>query len=301
MLYHSLSLFVIVTNLAVAEINDYQDAAYEAWEADHYKVYATKGEPLGPEKTLVLLQNLHNAYQGKLGTADRLAKVDNLLSINKIDTTKCTPHYFGGLNKIIEYESVYTINVIPYIKHFKSKLFLLCKEQFERNISAHLSNIDRANIRALHDEVFNANNRLDMVEQYFYIPRVAIQRGSLNYFVQKSTQDLTIFTANKQGKKLFSREIIRLIGTPCGQVTKWSKEGLETLNILKYDKDLMRQLKPETLERLVDAEICAEIDKLSLEVLSKYIYDDLKVRFLPPHEHLGKKLLDCFRSPHTKD
>lgn len=62
---------------------------------------------------------------------------------------------------------------------------MLRKEQLERNVSIHLSNIDKANTRALNDEVFKANNRLDIVELYFCIPSEAKQRCNLNYFEQE--------------------------------------------------------------------------------------------------------------------
>lgn len=281
-MYYLLGLYLIsIASFANAESGDGKFRS-ETIEAESQQIFTTREQPLGPERTLELLHNLHEYFSGKPESAERAQKLHNLLLRSKIDKTKCTAADFKTFNEYISYYSIYTVNIIPYLKYFKIEQFRECKDQLERNFSTHLSKIDEINIRALHEDVVKANNGLDLVEQAFYIPKRALLKGSLEYFMRQSPQELPMFTANNDGEKLFSSEMLRLFGNLCGRVMNQSNESLETLNTLKFDKDVVAQLRPDIRDWLVCVEICNTIDRMSLQVLSKNLFDEIKVRFPPP-------------------
>lgn len=81
----------------------------------------SRGEPLELETSL---QDMSKADLSGPEKARLASKVEALLSMSKIDKTKCSVAYFRKFNKMIEYELDYALNVIPYLKYFRNKLFV---------------------------------------------------------------------------------------------------------------------------------------------------------------------------------
>lgn len=274
--------YLLATCTAFALADKDENDSDQAWKTIHYKVFATTGESrIPPEETLELLNKLSVLEAENKGPKAGIGSIDvkDLLFISELETSKCNADYFRNVNSLIYHESIFKVNLIPYLIHFKQRQLKMCLGKFAsgvRSDSAHLSKLDRINLLAFREEVLKANHGKNIEEQLFYIQRQAVQTGAFEYFKIASTQDPKVFTSNKKGKELFKAEILRLIGKPCANIIKSFEESLDLFSALKKDTSLTKQLDGNTLKWLESAEICGSSYVQDLWALAKHIYEKLK-------------------------
>lgn len=147
--------FIIDKKAIAKKIHDdqvfIQAAVTDDWEEPHYKVYAVKGDSIEPEETLNMLKRLRDIYAGRTDkdSVNRANKVINLIEASQISADKCNLESLTKLNKLIEYNSAYRINVVPYLDHYIGQQFRICRPMAAFKLNEALGKIPKDHLEGV--------------------------------------------------------------------------------------------------------------------------------------------------------
>lgn len=98
-------------------------------QSDRNQVFARSGyPPMGPAETLETLRRLSDSY-GQGSSKDK-RQIETLISVSELTRERCCQDFVDQMNNLLRMNSVYKVNLVPYLKHFKEELLDRCKNQF---------------------------------------------------------------------------------------------------------------------------------------------------------------------------
>lgn len=127
-------------------------------------VYAVKGDSMKPEETLNMLKRLRDLYADRIDrdSVNRANKVINLIEASKISADKCNLEYLTKLNNLVDYNSAYRINVVPYLDHYIKEQFQICRPIAALKLDEALSKIPKDHIEGvtiIHKQMSKSRHR----------------------------------------------------------------------------------------------------------------------------------------------
>jgi len=282
-----LSLQHLIVVGLLLQLSESEAIGAEIWPSNAEEldalVFAREGDPIEPEKTLVLLNQLEAASSDKL-TNSRRRRIKALSEASKLDPTKCRLVNYLQLNFLFSYNSPFATNIIPYLKFCKRNFFSFCKQNFidqAQEAIAKLSADERANAAELVRRIVKTSD--EIYDPYFFVPRTSIVSGTIG-FIEEQTGPMNY--RQRLGKKKGRDEIERIVGEKVGDLCDNVRFQLESLVFL-LDEDFVDQLDTSTRDWLVRAKVCREIVN-KFDVVMDEIHVVLKKSYPKPRKSLFK-------------
>lgn len=207
---------------------------------------------LPPAATLHLLVQLDD-YYGRAKRAGFKARVNSLIEVSQINIRKCGKENSESLDKLIESNKASTLNIIPYLNHYRERQYYLCNkiitEFLEKNY-AMLSEEDKRNMDLLKESV--AKPSFKAILKY-----IEKREGSL-WNVSK-----------EEFEELFDKDVKGLCQRVNAKINIRDHLGVKNFLI---PKDFSSKMKQTTKERLKAARICGVYMK-NINLLRPQVYD----------------------------
>lgn len=273
----------------------------DGWRDAHNKVYAIRGGThLPPPTILELLESLETYYKDKLddGSIERDRRVRKLLSIARMKETDCDWAHLHTFSDLLNYNSIFTINVVPYIKHYRREWYSMCNEQFEAEFEqelAHLSADQRKDMTLLRNSVTKSENHLNVAN---YIYKLDLEEGILN-FIEQQSGPFDPEAMHKRGlnevARRFEMDVIHL----CESITIELNSIMKIYSILKTDKLLVKKINHSILEWITNVNVCEDVLG-SADAICRNAYHAWLSNHPSNSRKLANTILNCFQPKHSK-
>lgn len=270
--------------------------AEEDWKDIHNQVYAMKGDHLHPTKTYELLEILENAYKGRPedGLIRRSQRVGKLLSMARLTESDCDWEHFHVFEDLIRYHYMYSVNVVPYLKHYRREWSNKCEERLDsmlRREISQMSGAQRTEMESLRQNVVISDNGLNVAN---YMSKLSLDGGIIKFIEQQSGPfDPAILHKSKLGFREVARRFETHVLRLCESITIELKPTMKIYKSLKNDKVIVKHMNHFLLEWLTNVNVCEDILSNADEICwNAYKY------WLHNHPTTVKRLVNtlCFRS-----
>lgn len=235
------------------------------------KVYATQGQSIGPTKTADLLRRLMKIYEDE-PDADLMRKdLRSLIEVGNIDETKCDKNTVMSINELMQSFKMYSVNLVPYLKHCKNELYSSCEEIFEDELEESiysLSRPERIKILLLRRGVSESiDESLNVDKQYQLIPRSAIEEGIITYMEQHTKLINAVDESDvKISKDKFLNEFENWVVNLCERVT-WAID--HKVELFMDDEELVEKMDQKTLTWMTNWRLCRDIQRNMIDIASE--------------------------------
>lgn len=272
----------------------------ENWKAAHYQVFATTGAPLEPEKTRKLIEQLMLSYGNKDDpeTSRRREKLAPLFELSKLDGRKCTLDEFARSSRLLAYESIFIINLVPYLRYFRFEQFKLCLGRFESEVAkeaAGLSESEVEKVRSLREHV-EAAWQHKILPPFFVAPHKSLAEGVAAFLEQSGV--LEGLAESTQRRLKFDFIFLQRVGVLCGALIKQLDHSMQQLGAYRFDKRVAKLLSETTLEWATNYELCRDIQ--AFHGLHKDAYKVFKQSHELNRSRLSKLIPQRFVKKHQK-
>jgi len=257
----------------------YADQADEDWKTMHYKVYATEGSPLKVEETQELLKQLQSLYSGRTdeGSIGRKMRVDSLLRASQVSTENCERNYMTELNQLIQHHESYELNLIPYLKHWRSEQYKLCKDvlvEEEKKAASALSDDDRQQVVEFINRCLEARRCSEAELEKPYVSRKSLMEGLLAHLKSEGFA-LDRKTLLARGYKKYSEQVESSVGATCRRVRKVMTPLVYLYK--QFDEALVPKIDGFSLTWVAYERICRDFlyeSSLITELTYKFLTDE---------------------------
>lgn len=241
------------------------------WTEIYNKVYATQGESLEPETTADLLRRLLKVYEDEPDAALMRKNLRSLIEAGNIDETKCDKNTIMSLNELIQSYKMYSVNLMPYLKHCKDDLYYTCEEIFEDELEESINSLDkqeRIKILLLRKSVSESiDESLDVDKQYLSIPRSSIEEGIITY-MEPITR--LINPADESDVKISKDKFINAfenwVVNLCERVT-WAIDA--KIGLFMDDEELVGRMDKKTLTWMTNWRLCRDVQRDMVNIASE--------------------------------
>lgn len=273
--------FAVLKTCSASEIND------ETAKEIQTVLFAPEGaflEPIQPTRTLELLKQLRDYYESQSSkeSIEMKKRLDMLISVSIGKKEKCerrTMILFW--QSIIKTYFSHSLNIVPYIRIYRLKQFLACKDILAENLAKDVAKLrhDQASDLGLFREIFVQCGRIGDLTTiinwpYYYDPFEEL-RCTIKGFVQQKATHL------KGQDKSRMRELIRneveKVSEMCSSLQEASNSSIEGFNVYMYNlnpglfgqydlNEFQKKIDQVSLEWIVSSKICDKVfyDKGSL-------------------------------------
>lgn len=227
------------------------------------KVFATKGTSLEPAKVRGHLEDLKASYFGLNDEGSRsLGKTLSSL-IDVCDTSNSAKCYHGPFLKfdsLIKANSQFSVNIVPYLQHCRSKMFHRCKQVFDGELQKsvkHLDNYSKEEIKTLVEEIVEKST--EKITAFSHkIPLEALKKG-VKSFLEKHNYLAANFAQVNVSKE---NKCKRGLNTVCDTIVE--DIGTSTQHYEQQfmaNQDLAAKLEPFELDWVLKVKVCRFIQQ----------------------------------------
>lgn len=292
-------LFALISilNLVSCNVTKKEDD----WKETHSQVYATTGGHLDPTKTYELLEILENIYADRTddGSIGRAQRVGKLLSVARLTVADCNWEHFHVFDELIRYNRMYSVNVVPYLKHYRRKWASMCDEQLDsllRQEVVHLSGEQRTKMTSLRQHVVISNNGLNVAN---YVSKLNLKEGITDYIEQESGPfEAAILRKSKFGFKEVARRFETHVLRLCESITVELEPTMKVYMSLKDDKIIVKRMSHFLLEWLTNVNVCEDILSKKDEICWAAYKNWLHNHPTPVKRLTNSLMKSCFNSKH---
>lgn len=254
------SYLIVAVYLAGGSVSGQSD---EGWKEIHYKIYATTGKPIEPTKTRLLMQQLVDMYtnQQDEATLKRYEKLAPLLEVSNISRDKCHVDILEKQDKLLIYEAMYSINVVPYLRYYRREQFKTCILDFVQEIEWSLENIDEKTIEKMRllRESIEQVWQMKVESPNIHVPPVILQKGVLEFMKKDDSFDPDQVVQHKTRKIEFEYSFSDLVVKICSKIVPEFKPIMTLMGSFRYDKLVVSAMDSKTNEWIANYEICDDI------------------------------------------
>lgn len=268
---HSLVFIIFLAHLLVAPFIHCEDGD-RIWG----RVFALSGQPIDPQQTLSLLENLEDLYYEPKNNvqAKRYVKVRILLDSNYIAYHKCAGSSFKLMEDEIRMNSIYP-NVVFYLATNRVRQFEYCKKVFERELDDDLYNLDnhmKKEIEKLRISVIDENSVQDIVADENFCNEI------MSYLQSKTSLSFKEFVNQPEvGEKNFNQEYDKHVYGLCNKVLSVVKPTIDLEPLLVYDESLADSIDELSISWMKNIKLCRFIT--GTEKLDSIVYQALRKRY----------------------
>lgn len=305
-LFITLSLIFCNKVGAEPEAEEIDEEYEKLWKSVHYQIYDNKGLHKDPHEILDLFKQLQAIYVGHddRATRHRRSKVNVLVEVATIRTDKCRRKNFDQFSQLIERNSPFFNNVVPYLKHYRREQIRICQSEFKRNFDkafAEMGTDTEVKILRLVAKVVEASEdriRLEERQDMFHTPHTFMTRGIFTYMLDEGAEEEMKQLALLK-KKDGLDEVWNLLNTHILPITGATKHAMDQFMFI-----LTQGLGPQIDDNL---RLWIQIDNLCHDIWDDVykIRDDIYLIVMdtygPPKQNFGKKLMKRIRNKVGKD
>lgn len=256
------------------------------------KLFAFDAEPIGVDKTLELLTHLALIYKDGadgIDVTDRSDQVNALIQVSLISADKCDDSSLLKRWSLMEYHSSYTVNIMPYLRHFWIEQFNKCNNVFAGSLRESIKGLDSGLIEfmaQLRESVFKVGNNKELssalAEPFNFVSKAAYKEAVLAAMERRVGSE-TKFKQNKITGTAsdFANELESTVKEPCRQIrAQLENSSIKNYEIYLYNRDLAARIDPLAQEWIKSLQMCKKIALTSVQ-LTLEAYQDLLARKQP--------------------
>lgn len=286
------SLLILVVFVCASSANELKTAPEGSLVEIQNKLFGSDAEPIGVDKTLELLTHLaliHKDGADGIDVTDRSEQVNALIQVSLISVDKCDESSLLKRWSLMEYHNRYTVNIIPYLRHFWIEQFNKCNNVFAGSLRESVKGLDSSLIEFMaqfRESVLKVGNSKEpstaLVEPFNFVSKASYKEAVLAVMEQRVGSE-TKFKQNKITGTAsdFANELESSIKEPCRQIrAQLENSAIKNYEIYLYNKDLAARIDPLALEWIKSLQMCKKIALINVQ-LTLEAYQDLLARKQP--------------------
>lgn len=266
--FGALIAFVVITSYATSAETD-----IESSKEIQTILFAPEGndllEPIKPTRTLELLKQLRQHYDSRSDkvSINRRKRLDMLIEVSVMKKEKCDQESMVLFwEAIIKTYFAHDLNIVPYLRVYRLKQFLACKDSLAENLSRDASKLTEVQIsdislfRKLFTQCAQIGDLTTIINWPYHYDPVEELKCSITDFVQQKL----VGVRNDDKSKL--RETLRVEVEKVFEMCSLVRNTLNSI-IGVYDA-YMYNSKPGLFGNYDIKELQNKIDQGSLELIS---------------------------------
>lgn len=227
----------------------------DEFERSFNKVFGSGATKLSVDETLEELQHMHHAESDPDSEWD---PIGDLISASDFDATDCTWEVFNSINTLMKFQSIFGVNILPYLANHRQKRFALCAGKFSDQLESELESLFDGyveDMKLLGDQisVITGAPGLDIAQSSYAAGIVKYLRRKLGSEFDK-TMD----------RDHFGFLVIKEVGRICGVVMLEIEPLVKNYEQLLGDEQIEAEMSQFEFEWIRNVRICRNImDNLS--------------------------------------
>lgn len=116
---------------------------YDEFERLFDQVFGSQAEQLSVDQTSTQLKRMIKVYETRpQKSGSEIEPIKSLVALTSdISDDNCVWEFINAMNLLIESQSIFVVNIVPYLAHYRREQFDICAEKFENELESEVDNV----------------------------------------------------------------------------------------------------------------------------------------------------------------